>query len=72
MQIKRETVQMALDVLTEWKNYPQKEAKAIAALREALARPEPEPVAWYDEATGDVDTEKWSDRDLPLYLAPPA
>lgn len=53
-------------------------AMAIAALREALANPKPEPVAWIDKF-GNVfplaamrgpawDREPWK----PLYLAPPA
>lgn len=84
MQIKRETVQMALDAITiaSLRCISEQETCTVIAakiaLREALARPEPEPVAWIDKF-GNVfplaamrgpawDREPWK----PLYLAPPA
>lgn len=42
----RKAAEMALEALTEWKNFPKRESKAIAALKEALAQPEQEPVAY--------------------------
>lgn len=78
MKIERETVQMALEYLESGVTHYNKKIEITAALREALAQPEPEPVAWIDKF-GNVfplaamrgpawDREPWK----PLYLAPPA
>ena len=48
----RQAAKMALEALTEWKNFPKRESKAIAALKEALAQPEQEPVAWICKKNG--------------------
>lgn len=83
------TLQQALDALEnsylsdERRNY-ELQAKAIAALREALAAPEPEPVAWYyvedpwganewHFMTDSPESQECDPRDwTPLYAAPPA
>ena len=79
----REVMQMALDAL-EWLLGEDRKCPlsgpqdAVASLREALAQPEPEPVAWalfrpngtlkYCGQQRDFDGKDWR----PLYLAPPA
>lgn len=55
--------------------------KAEAALRERLAQPEQEPVAWMDSSWADPDTRGWPSESFksapidgwtPLYTSPPA
>ena len=82
MTRERELLQQALDALLT--GYHQGTQDAIAALREALAAPEPEPVAWYLPSPDGDDSifrdhrtvvactgNKWEGF-LPLYAAPPA
>ena len=47
----RELMQQALEALLEV-NYDQAYAKEVAALRERLAQPEQEPVAWMNPYGG--------------------
>ena len=74
----REAAQQALDAL-EVATTPRSEdrqtvLKAQAALRKALAQPEPEPVAWMDR-DGDIypmpETEGWRPPHKLLYTHPP-
>ena len=82
MTRERKLLQQALDALLT--GYHQGTQDAIAALREALAAPEPEPVAWYLPSPDGDDSifrdhrtvvactgNKWEGF-LPLYAAPPA
>ena len=82
MTRERELLQQALDALLT--GYHQGTQDAIAALREALAAPEPEPVAWYLPSPDGDDSifrdhrtvvactgNKWEGF-LPLYTTPPA
>lgn len=76
----RKAVAQALDALTKihpgnmsWET-GEAWLNAVQILREALAQPEPEPVAWMD-SNGDVypmpETEGWRLPHTLLYTAPP-
>jgi len=79
---KDEALRMALEVFggDDWHEeivdsaWADKANKAIIAIREVLAQPEQEPVAWMDEY-GDVLSASVVDgsglRNIPLYTAPP-
>lgn len=82
----RQAAQMALDALEEtatcpkdWPLQYEKEEKAIAALRAALAEPEQEPVAWmYVNMDGECEQIEYLENEpmpddpsiTPLYTAP--
>jgi hypothetical protein len=76
---KDEALNLALDAL-ETSMYPQqKQLQAITAIKEALAQPEQEPVAWVDLELWTND-ETWPDDCFshlhvegwtPLYITPP-
>jgi len=73
---KDEALNLALDAL-ETSMYPQqKQLQAITAIKEALAQPEQEPVAWYDIEHGEAETvwnkqrPPWEGRWKPLYTTP--
>ena len=68
-------LRLALEAL-ETSMYPQqKQLKAITAIKQALAQPEPEPVAWTDiDFTNIYISEmvaKEKSADVPLYTSPP-
>jgi len=78
---KDEALNLALDAL-ETSMYPQqKQLQAITAIKEALAQPEQEPVAWRTytgrgyyiiDATLEEAQKNWPDREhQPLYTTPP-
>lgn len=88
MSKQREALKLALDTLRGWigidewiwpvtakETCKKNSLEAIAAIREALAEPEPEPVAWLSEG-GDVSRSKRYMDEMgfickPLYTAPP-
>ena len=67
-------MQQALDALLEM-NYDQSYAKEVHALRERLAQPEQEPVAWADmDVRGEDKGLSWTPghfHTTPLYTTPP-
>jgi hypothetical protein len=78
---KDEALNLALDAF-ETSMYPQqKQLQAITAIKEALAQPEQEPVAWRTytgrgyyiiDATLEEAQKNWPDREhQPLYTTPP-
>jgi hypothetical protein len=74
MSKQREALQVALDALSS--DSPDIMLRASVAIREALAEPELEPVAWLSEG-GDVSRSKRYMDEMgficePLYTAPPA
>ena len=72
----KEALKMALEALEEPKEHFAKHRRleAITAIKEALAQPEQEPVAWMDK-DGDVLSASIVDgkglRNIPLYTTPP-
>jgi hypothetical protein len=62
-------------VSENWDAYYEKEYYALEALRQALAQPEQEPVAWLLPEYGDVLSASEADGtgiyNVPLYTAPP-
>jgi len=78
----RELLQQCLDLITELdKDGMVLEAELIFALRDELAKPEQEPVAWISDSPTKgngkqlhftkADAWKWSSNITPLYTAPP-
>ncbi len=74
---KDEALKLALDAL-ETSMYPQqKQLQAITAIKEALAQPEQEPVAWMNDSTPSgifarhIDGARNFGCTIPLYTAPP-
>ncbi len=71
----REVMKMALEALEAHADFGMKADKAIHALRQALAQPEQEPVAWIKpdkENSGFLITLYEENGWTPLYTAPPS
>ena len=71
----RKAAELALEALEDVFDLEKKDVAAIQALRQALAQPEQEPVAWHEpDSYGNVTTYKeWAIKHgwRPLYTAPP-
>jgi len=74
---KDEALKMALDALETLHSHRTDIASAITALKEALAQPEQEPVAWMNDSTPSgifarhMEGAKNFGCTIPLYTAPP-
>ena len=67
----RKAAEMALEALED-SMYPQKKQfDAIVGLKQALAQPEQEPVAWKDKTYGNLHNQNFGNS-IPLYTAPPS
>jgi len=67
----RKAMEMALEALED-SMYPQKKQfDAIVGLKQALAQPEQEPVAWKDKTYGNLHNQNFGNS-IPLYTAPPS
>ena len=73
----RKVIELALEALEDWANWsdhtPPKTSQAITAIKEALAQPEQEPVAWYckEGLKRGVSLKQESLEWEPLYTTPP-
>lgn len=64
----QEALKLALEALERGET--ELRWKAINIVKEALAQPKQEPVAWITK-TGSVWKTKWEGSDIPLYITPP-
>jgi len=69
----RKAAEMALGVLLDPKTTANEVADAIKTIRQALAQPEQEPVAWvYNGILHEFDPSEFATSEVtPLYIAPP-
>ena len=71
----REALKLALEALEDSedqlaKPYSTDVRRAITAIKEALAQPEQEPVAWKDKTYGNLHHQDFGNS-IPLYTTPP-